>query len=83
MKQTLSLETLIGAGVNVHAVDRSGKTPLHVACAAGRGENVGVLIQHGGDPNSLDNQTNTVLHAAIMQPDKHFISRRKSWKIDI
>lgn len=59
-----TIEVLVAAGADVHAVDNQGLTPLHRAAAAGDVDAINALIARGADVNAKDNQNLTPLHHA-------------------
>ncbi|XP_064482060.1 uncharacterized protein LOC135394918 [Ornithodoros turicata] len=48
----------------LHCVDKTGRTPLHVAAANGKREMVGLLHSQGAEINAADNMGWTALHFA-------------------
>lgn len=61
-----AIEETISRGASVNAKDRTGQTPLHIACASHEcgAEVVGVLLASGADVNPLDAQQQTPLDVA-------------------
>lgn len=59
-------ELLIEFGVDVHAADMHGITPLHMAAAWGKTENVSELLAMGLCVNSLTKNGRTPLHMAAL-----------------
>jgi ankyrin repeat protein len=57
---------LISKGANVNQRDRTGESPLHKACSRCETseETIQTLLQHGADPNGLDDCGRSVLYAA-------------------
>jgi len=57
-----------GAGSNelINQTDSSGQTPLHIAVDLGHCICVNLLLQHGANPNAVDNDGTSVLQTAIM-----------------
>ena len=53
--------------VNVHYVDSSNRTPLHLACMNGHAEVASVLLQYGADPLAQDKTGASSLHNAIFK----------------
>lgn len=49
----------------VNAINRSGRTPLHVAVQAGRHEAASLLLLHRADVQAKDAQEATPLHIAV------------------
>ncbi len=47
------------------AVDLQFRTPLHWAAVLGLSEIVGMLLEKGADPNSMDAVGATALHYAV------------------
>ncbi|KAK4038130.1 hypothetical protein C8A01DRAFT_17749 [Parachaetomium inaequale] len=62
--------------VDWNATDRSGRTPLHVACSHTRNyaEIAQFLLGHGADPNLLDGTQCTPLHDAVGEGQKDMIT---------
>ena len=54
--------------VSVDHKDKSGLTPLHVACASGQAESVALLLKHGADIHALGPQDMTALHFCAQFP---------------
>lgn len=50
--------------LDVHAIDSSGRTALHVAAYSGDIKCVEILINHGGSVNALDAMNHTPLFRA-------------------
>ena len=49
--------------------DKQGLTPLFLACANGKLENIQCLLKHKANPFQCDNKKNTLLHIAISCKD--------------
>ncbi|QOV90790.1 ankyrin repeat domain-containing protein [Humisphaera borealis] len=61
---TKAVERLIELGADVNSVDRSGNTPLMVACSFGNSPVVKLLLSKGADPRRENRTGATALHAA-------------------
>jgi len=59
------VHTLVGMGLDINAVDKEGKTPLHYAAYIGRYSLVKYLVEHKADVHMKDNQHKTPLVYAI------------------
>ena len=57
-------EVLLGAGANLHAVDHSGRTPLHLATYWSQRATIVALIKGGADPYSLGKCGESVFQTA-------------------
>jgi ankyrin repeat protein len=55
----------LGAGADVHAKDRAGKTPLHLAAAAHDAILIHELLNAGAEINAAGNDGNSALHLAM------------------
>ena len=61
-----SSELLVQAGAEVNRRDRTGATPLHLACRCGANpEAISFLIKHGADVNMRDGEGHTALQIAL------------------
>ncbi|XEU94786.1 hypothetical protein FSHL1_000070 [Fusarium sambucinum] len=61
-----SAELLLAADADVHALDASGRTPLHLAVENGHGEMAMMLIKRGGaEVNGKGTSGRTPLHLAV------------------
>lgn len=61
-----SIDALVRAGVDVDALDGSGRTPLHHAAAAGQADAVAELLRLGASVYKVDAKGRTPLHAAAL-----------------
>ena len=52
------------AGMDIHAPDASGKTPLHIACMRSDDRSIEILLKHGANPNTPDGNGAMPLHIA-------------------
>lgn len=59
-----SLPVLVGAGADVSAPDREGRSALHLAAAAGAADMVNELLRLGASVYAVDSQGRTPLHWA-------------------
>jgi uncharacterized protein len=65
-----SARILLTAGANPNVVmPEWGLTPLIIAATMGRTDVVTVLLDHGADPNMVDKNSFTALHAAVRDSD--------------
>ena len=55
---------LVGQGVDLHAKDSDGYTPLHYACRCGHAEVVKALLEKGADVHPKDSVGETPLYLA-------------------
>ena len=62
-----SIKWLLTQGIDVNAVDGSGKTALMTAARSGSDRVVGLLLSHKADPKLRDNSGKTALHHAAEQ----------------
>ena len=63
-KRTADVEQMLANGADVNSKDKSGMTPLHIACFFGHIGTVQVLIRYGADVNAVDDKGETPLHLA-------------------
>jgi ankyrin repeat protein len=57
---------LIHTGINLNAVDKLGKTPLHYLAARGRLYGAACLLHNGAEPNiAAESDQSTPLHYAV------------------
>jgi len=54
---------LVQAKADLEAKNNAGQTPFYLACATGDLDMVKLLFDAGSDPNTVDNQGITALHA--------------------
>jgi ankyrin repeat protein len=59
------VELLLAKGANVHAKNRIGFTPLHLAAYEGKKDIAELLLAKGADVNAKSNDGNTPLHTAV------------------
>jgi ankyrin repeat protein len=57
---------LLGAGADVNATHKCGRTPLHWACSKGHGQVFKELLEYGADIEAKDNISFTPLHLACL-----------------
>ena len=69
------IKPLVESRGHVNAVNKLGETPIHKAAAEGLVENIGALIECGGDPNVRDHKGMAALHHAVMGRLKLLIFR--------
>jgi ankyrin repeat protein len=67
------IKSLISAGADVNAKDKSGDTPLHNAVILANKDVIELLIAHGADVNAKDNQGRTPLWWAKEQKNAELI----------
>jgi ankyrin repeat protein len=58
------IRVLISEGVDIHAIDQFGETPLHYAAGHRNTYVAEVLISNGADVNTKNNNGETPLHSA-------------------
>jgi len=63
------IEKLIASGENKEAVDRSGRTPLHVAAYLKKHDAARTLIRLGADPNKLEIDRYDIITIAAVAND--------------
>ena len=62
-----ALQRLLHFGCSPNAShEKSGKTPLHMACTLGNLSSLQLLLQRGADPNLQDKKGNSAVHTAIL-----------------
>jgi len=62
--ETADAVALVDQGVDLHAKDSDGYTPLHDACVEGNAEVVKALLEKGADIHAKDNGECTPMHWA-------------------
>ena len=60
-----TVQAIIDHGADVNAVNKTGQTPLWLACSDGHEHMVKILLDRGADPNIVDKYSDSSLHAAI------------------
>ncbi|KAI9009003.1 ankyrin repeat-containing domain protein, partial [Phycomyces nitens] len=65
---------LVRQGANTNAKDNSGWTPLHEAARSGHLTIVKLLLDHGGDINTLGHLANTPLHYASIHSHPNVVN---------
>ena len=60
-----TVQSIIGHGADVNAINNRGQTALWFACTDGQNNFVKVLLDAGADPNIADKYGDSCLHAAI------------------
>ena len=63
------------AEVFVDSTDCDGDTPLHVMTRRGDRHAVGLLLEHGADPNAVGDMGETPLHVAVSAGDRTIIEK--------
>ncbi|XP_072178231.1 uncharacterized protein [Diadema setosum] len=62
-----SVDTIIKMGkANVHASNKTGQKPVHLACQNGRNQSTRLLLKAGTHPNVKNNSGETPLHIACL-----------------
>ena len=56
---------VVDVGVDIYAVDRTGKTAIHGAANVSGNKLIEFLVNQGADPMALDNSGNTPLDVAM------------------
>lgn len=62
-----TLQQLIAAGADIHAKDKRGATPLHLAAACSNLDMIPLLLAAGADPMATTPHGHTTLHFAVMR----------------
>ncbi|KAE8420071.1 ankyrin repeat-containing domain protein [Aspergillus pseudocaelatus] len=63
-EEATSIE-LIHAGANIHATDKDGSTPLHLACRSGKCATVALLLEKGAPCSTTNNAGLSPLYYAL------------------
>jgi ankyrin repeat protein len=71
---TAALLLANGANANAQETD-SGNTPLYIAASFGREDVVGLLLEKGADPNIVNLEGWSPLHAALVNGYKDIAGR--------
>ena len=66
---------IIREGVDINAIDRTGRTALHLASSEGHIEIVNTLLENGANPNVFDSNGIEPLQEAIMNGHRCVIQR--------
>lgn len=69
LNDTVLMDKLMRAGVDVNAKGAKGKTPLHLACRMKNKEAIEFLLKVKANPNALDESYQTPLHEIILDTD--------------
>jgi ankyrin repeat protein len=72
-KQVAVLETLVEGGVDVNAVNNSGKTPLYMAVLRADTKTAELLLKHGANPNVFNSSNNYPLCLACKKANINMI----------
>jgi glutaminase len=75
----MAVQHLLSMGADPSAWDYDGRTPLHLAAAAGHRDTVAFLLSKGADPNSTDRWGSTPLDDAQLGGHRAVVSLLMEW----
>lgn len=70
-RRTAAMKALICHGASCNISGQDGLTTVHLAASWGFLEEMGLLLNGGGDPNAIDDKCSTPLHQAIVGHRAH------------